>query len=159
MIVAGCRKIKTNIETVAIRNIINGLECNEAFDSFRTSWRMIPAKVRPETIDELERLMVEHASESKVGANWQSDGPARWQFLGKIQSVNPARMDGEMATVIKNRTEYNAKPIPETRRGQMGTKKWQKSPETNGKWNVCTSTVTKETGPDQGINCSSDAGR
>lgn len=42
---------------------------------------MIQAKVRPSTIDELERLMEEHAELTKPTPNkeWQSDGRTKWK--------------------------------------------------------------------------------
>lgn len=51
MINAGCKEIEGNNEKATIRHIINGLEGNEAWENFKTSWKMIPAKVRPSTID------------------------------------------------------------------------------------------------------------
>lgn len=77
---AGCSEIEKDNEKTTIRHIITGLEDKEAWDQFRTSWKLIPNAVRPSTIDELERLMTEHAREIKNTNEWQRDNRSRWQF-------------------------------------------------------------------------------
>lgn len=80
MIAAVCNEIGTDNETATLRHIINGLEGNESWENFRTSWKMIPATVRPKTIDELERLMAEHARDNKPSNEWQTNSRTRWKF-------------------------------------------------------------------------------
>lgn len=73
MSISGCSEIDKENEKANIRFIINGLECNDAWNGFRTCWKMIPRNVRPATTDELERLMAEYAHDHREANELRKD--------------------------------------------------------------------------------------